>query len=191
MEVLDPLDKYLFESAAMAHGSGQAFLLFPQICLMELQLLASSSPDPDVLSHILQSILATVKMHHSNAEIIYQQVKLSLPSNCMTLFWVAGLLNDLCNHIICLEIFLVNSTVIFKKFEPGIISLYSRGYILISFSFFVQGGVKTILTGFANILTQSDSCYKGMYPYSLKAFTVWNSFVLVGQCNPVMKEIIV
>ncbi|XP_027006009.2 lysosomal-trafficking regulator isoform X2 [Tachysurus fulvidraco] len=95
MEVLDPLDKHLFESAAMAHGSGQAFLLFPQICLMELQLLASSSPDPDVLSHILQSILATVKMHHSNAEIIYQ-----------------------------------------------------------------QGGVKTILTGFANILTQSDSCYK-------------------------------
>ncbi|XP_058238437.1 lysosomal-trafficking regulator isoform X2 [Hemibagrus wyckioides] len=95
MELLDPVDKCLLESAAMAHGSGQVMLLFPQICLMELQLLANSSPDLDVLGHILQSLLAAVKMHHSNAEMIYQ-----------------------------------------------------------------QGGVKTILTGFANILTQSDSCYK-------------------------------
>ncbi|KAF7710729.1 hypothetical protein HF521_009601 [Silurus meridionalis] len=94
MEVLAPEECWL-GSAAMAHGSGQALLLFPQICLMELQLLASSSPDLDVLSHILQSLLGAVKMHRSNATLIYQ-----------------------------------------------------------------QGGVKTILTGFSDILCQSDPCYK-------------------------------
>lgn len=77
MELLDPIDQCLLESAAMAHGSGQILLLFPQICLMELQLLANSSPDLDVLGHILQSLLAAVKMHHSNAEMIYQQVTLT------------------------------------------------------------------------------------------------------------------
>ncbi|MCI4376677.1 hypothetical protein PGIGA_G00191140 [Pangasianodon gigas] len=94
MEVLAPVEECLLGSAAMAHGSGQA-LLFPQICLMELQLLANSSPDLDVLGHVLQSLLGAVKMHRSNAAMIYQ-----------------------------------------------------------------QGGVKTILTGFANILSQSNPCYK-------------------------------
>ncbi|KAM9477784.1 lysosomal-trafficking regulator isoform 2-T2 [Clarias gariepinus] len=82
-------------SASMVYGSGQAALLFPQICLLELQLLANSSPSLDVLSHVLQSLLGAVKMHHSNAAMVCQ-----------------------------------------------------------------QGGVKTILTGFANILTESNPCYK-------------------------------
>ncbi|KAL7889582.1 hypothetical protein AOLI_G00018400, partial [Acnodon oligacanthus] len=41
-------------------GGAQGLLLFPEICLMELQLLASSSPDLEVLDHVLQSLLKAV-----------------------------------------------------------------------------------------------------------------------------------
>uniref|UniRef100_A0A8C1V4L3 Lysosomal trafficking regulator n=1 Tax=Cyprinus carpio TaxID=7962 RepID=A0A8C1V4L3_CYPCA len=51
-------------------------LLFPEICLMELQLLASGSPDLEVLCHVLQSLLDAVKGHHNNAKLLYQQVRL-------------------------------------------------------------------------------------------------------------------
>lgn len=84
MEVLDPLEKSLLGSSAMACGSGKALMLFPQICLMELQLLASGSPDLDVLGHILESLLEAVNMHHSNAAMIYQQVTLTFFQNYTT-----------------------------------------------------------------------------------------------------------
>uniref|UniRef100_A0A8C2PWM7 Lysosomal trafficking regulator n=1 Tax=Cyprinus carpio TaxID=7962 RepID=A0A8C2PWM7_CYPCA len=82
--------------AGVPQGSGSGRLLFPEICLMELQLLASGSPDLEVLCHVLQSLLDAVKGHHNNAKLLYQ-----------------------------------------------------------------QGGVKAILTGFQNILSQSDASYKG------------------------------
>uniref|UniRef100_A0A8C2J5S4 Lysosomal trafficking regulator n=1 Tax=Cyprinus carpio TaxID=7962 RepID=A0A8C2J5S4_CYPCA len=81
--------------AGVPQGSGSGRLLFPEICLMELQLLASGSPDLEVLCHVLQSLLDAVKGHHNNAKLLYQ-----------------------------------------------------------------QGGVKAILTGFQNILSQSDASYK-------------------------------
>ncbi|RXN09374.1 lysosomal-trafficking regulator isoform X1 [Labeo rohita] len=81
--------------AGAPQGSGRGRLLFPEICLMELQLLASGSPDLEVLGHVLQSLSAAVKGHHNNAALLYQ-----------------------------------------------------------------QGGVKAILTGFQNILSQSDASYK-------------------------------
>ncbi|KAF4106147.1 hypothetical protein G5714_013809 [Onychostoma macrolepis] len=81
--------------AGVPQGSGHGRLLFPEICLMELQLLASGSPDLEVLGHVLQSLLGAVKGHHNNAALLYQ-----------------------------------------------------------------QGGVKAILTGFQNILSQSDASYK-------------------------------
>ncbi|XP_021328419.1 lysosomal-trafficking regulator isoform X2 [Danio rerio] len=81
--------------AGVPQGSVRGRLLFPEICLMELQLLASGSPDLEVLGHVLQSLLAAVKGHHNNAAQLYQ-----------------------------------------------------------------QGGVKVILTGFPNILSQSDASYK-------------------------------
>uniref|UniRef100_A0A671SVS4 Lysosomal-trafficking regulator-like n=1 Tax=Sinocyclocheilus anshuiensis TaxID=1608454 RepID=A0A671SVS4_9TELE len=83
--------------AGVPQGSGHGRLLFPEICLMELQLLASGSPDLEVLGHVLQSLLGAVKGHHNNAALLYQ-----------------------------------------------------------------QGGVKAILTGFQNILSQSDASYKGV-----------------------------
>uniref|UniRef100_A0A673MQ96 Lysosomal-trafficking regulator-like n=1 Tax=Sinocyclocheilus rhinocerous TaxID=307959 RepID=A0A673MQ96_9TELE len=82
--------------AGVPQGSGRGHLLFPEICLMELQLLASGSPDLEVLGHVLQSLFGAVKGHHNNAALLYQ-----------------------------------------------------------------QGGVKAILTGFQNILSQSDASYKG------------------------------
>lgn len=84
MEVLAPVEECLRGSTAVAPDSGQALLLYPQICLMELQLLANSCPDLDVLSHILRSLLGALKMHHSNAALIYQQVAHSLPFKMTT-----------------------------------------------------------------------------------------------------------
>lgn len=62
--------------AGVPQGSVRGRLLFPEICLMELQLLASGSPDLEVLGHVLQSLLGAVKGHHSNAALLYQQVRL-------------------------------------------------------------------------------------------------------------------
>uniref|UniRef100_A0A672PLH5 Lysosomal trafficking regulator n=1 Tax=Sinocyclocheilus grahami TaxID=75366 RepID=A0A672PLH5_SINGR len=62
--------------AGVPQGSGHGRLLFPEICLMELQLLASGSPDLEVLGHVLQSLLGAVKGHHNNAALLYQQVRL-------------------------------------------------------------------------------------------------------------------
>ncbi|XP_077073466.1 lysosomal-trafficking regulator isoform X2 [Siphateles boraxobius] len=81
--------------AGVPQGSVRGRLLFPEICLMELQLLASGSPDLEVLGHVLQSLLGAVKGHINNAALLYQ-----------------------------------------------------------------QGGVKAILSGFQNILSQSDASYK-------------------------------
>ncbi|KAI7805145.1 lysosomal-trafficking regulator isoform X2 [Triplophysa rosa] len=89
------LEECVVGMAGVPQGSGRGRLLFPEICLMELQLLASGSPDLEVLGHVLQSLLAAIKSHSSNAALLYQ-----------------------------------------------------------------QGGVKAVLTGFHNILSQSDACYK-------------------------------
>ncbi|KAI4900261.1 hypothetical protein NFI96_016679 [Prochilodus magdalenae] len=95
VDVAASLGECAFGTAAVAKGPVQGMLLFPEICFMELQLLASSSPDLDVLGHVLQSMLGVVRGHHCNAAMIYQ-----------------------------------------------------------------QGGVKSILTGFQNVLSQSNPSYK-------------------------------
>ncbi|KAJ7987342.1 hypothetical protein DPEC_G00325490 [Dallia pectoralis] len=76
-------------------GGLRGLLLFPEICLMELQLLAAGTPDLEVLDHVFHSLLGALKANTRNAALLYH-----------------------------------------------------------------QGGVKTILTGFQNILTQSDPRYK-------------------------------
>uniref|UniRef100_A0A6Q2WXU8 Lysosomal trafficking regulator n=1 Tax=Esox lucius TaxID=8010 RepID=A0A6Q2WXU8_ESOLU len=80
---------------ALPGGGGRGLLLFPEICLMELQLLAVGSPDLEVLDHVFHSLLGAVRANTRNAALLYH-----------------------------------------------------------------QGGVKTILTGFQNILTQSDPSYE-------------------------------
>uniref|UniRef100_A0A674BWS4 Lysosomal trafficking regulator n=1 Tax=Salmo trutta TaxID=8032 RepID=A0A674BWS4_SALTR len=52
---------------------GRGVLLFPEICLMELQLLASGSPDLDVLGHVFHSLLGAVRANPRNAALLYHQ----------------------------------------------------------------------------------------------------------------------
>uniref|UniRef100_A0AAX7SE80 Lysosomal trafficking regulator n=1 Tax=Astatotilapia calliptera TaxID=8154 RepID=A0AAX7SE80_ASTCA len=57
------------EGMPLNHGA----LLFPEICTMELQLLASGSPDLEVLSHVFHSLLSAVHANHHNAALLYDQ----------------------------------------------------------------------------------------------------------------------
>ncbi|KAJ3609859.1 hypothetical protein NHX12_021953 [Muraenolepis orangiensis] len=54
-------------------GLGRGALLFPEICTMELQLLASGAPDLDVLGHVFHSLLDTVRANRHNAALLYDQ----------------------------------------------------------------------------------------------------------------------
>ncbi|XP_047459394.1 lysosomal-trafficking regulator isoform X2 [Mugil cephalus] len=60
-------------AAAVADGPGRGVLLFPEICTMELQLLASGSPDLEVLSHVFHSLLGAVHANRRNAALLYDQ----------------------------------------------------------------------------------------------------------------------
>uniref|UniRef100_A0A3B4G9K6 Lysosomal trafficking regulator n=1 Tax=Pundamilia nyererei TaxID=303518 RepID=A0A3B4G9K6_9CICH len=64
------------EGMPLNHGAVQGAegtLLFPEICTMELQLLASGSPDLEVLSHVFHSLLSAVHANHHNAALLYDQ----------------------------------------------------------------------------------------------------------------------
>lgn len=65
----------LCESAVAADGPGLGVLLFPEICMMELQLLATGSPDLEVLNHVFHSLLGTVQANRRNAALLYEQVR--------------------------------------------------------------------------------------------------------------------
>ncbi|KAM9727298.1 lysosomal-trafficking regulator isoform 1-T3 [Menidia menidia] len=62
-----------FAAAVAADGPGRGVLLFPEICTMELQLLASGSPDLEVLSHVFHSLLGAVHANCRNAALLYDQ----------------------------------------------------------------------------------------------------------------------
>lgn len=59
-----------------AEGPGRGLLLFPEICTMELQLLATGPPDLEVLSHVFHSLLGAVSLNPRNAALLYDQVRL-------------------------------------------------------------------------------------------------------------------
>ncbi|XP_036071561.1 lysosomal-trafficking regulator isoform X2 [Oryzias melastigma] len=63
----------LREFAASLDGPGSGVLLFPEICTMELHLLASGSPDPKVLGHVFHSLLSAVQANPRNAALLYDQ----------------------------------------------------------------------------------------------------------------------
>ncbi|XP_063047649.1 lysosomal-trafficking regulator isoform X3 [Engraulis encrasicolus] len=68
-----PLGECVFGPLASAEGPGQGLLLFPEICIMDLHLLAASSPDLEVLAHVLQSLLGVVRANPLNASLLYKQ----------------------------------------------------------------------------------------------------------------------
>ncbi|KAI9519904.1 hypothetical protein NQZ68_022931 [Dissostichus eleginoides] len=63
----------LREFVAVADGPRRGILLFPEICTMELKLLATGSPDLEVLSHVFHSLLGAVHANHRNAALLYDQ----------------------------------------------------------------------------------------------------------------------
>lgn len=64
-----------FAAAASEDGPERGVLLFPEICAMELHLLASGSPDLDVLGHVFHSLLGAVHANRHNAALLYDQVR--------------------------------------------------------------------------------------------------------------------
>lgn len=71
----------LQELAVVADGPGRGVLLFPEICIMELQLLATSSPDLEVESHVFHGLLDAVHANRRNAALLYEQVRLPTSSS--------------------------------------------------------------------------------------------------------------
>lgn len=67
----------LQECAVTPDGPMRGILRFPEICTMELQLLATGSPDLEVLSHVFHSLLGAVHANHRNAALLYDQVRLT------------------------------------------------------------------------------------------------------------------
>ncbi|KAI4812815.1 hypothetical protein KUCAC02_024182, partial [Chaenocephalus aceratus] len=63
----------LREFVAVVDGPRRGILLFPEICTMELKLLATGSPDLEVLSHVFHSLLSAVHANHRNAALLYDQ----------------------------------------------------------------------------------------------------------------------
>ena len=66
----------LCQFAAVVDGPSRGVLLFPEICTMELQLLATSCPDLEVLSHVFHRLLDAVHANRRNAALLYNQVRL-------------------------------------------------------------------------------------------------------------------
>ncbi|KAG7492927.1 hypothetical protein MATL_G00019380 [Megalops atlanticus] len=58
---------------AEAEGPGRRVLQYPEICSMELLLLSTGAPDPEVLAHVFCSLLQTVRDNPRNATLLYQQ----------------------------------------------------------------------------------------------------------------------
>ncbi|XP_028844512.1 lysosomal-trafficking regulator isoform X1 [Denticeps clupeoides] len=69
----EPVRECAVGSLTMAEGPARGLLLFPEICTMELHLLASGSPDLEVLAHVLQNLLGAVRSNRRNAALLYEQ----------------------------------------------------------------------------------------------------------------------
>ncbi|XP_036404355.1 LOW QUALITY PROTEIN: lysosomal-trafficking regulator-like [Megalops cyprinoides] len=67
----DPSGERAF--GAEAEGPGRRVLQYPEICSMELLLLSSGAPDPEVLAHVFRSLLEAVRDNPRNATLLYQQ----------------------------------------------------------------------------------------------------------------------
>lgn len=125
----------LREFAAVADGPGRGVLLFPEICTMELQLLATGSPDLEVLSHVFHSLLGAVHANSRNAALLYDQVWLTTSSS-------------LCYFKSVFVLLFPSNCALINVSDP--------------LSWSSQGGVKTILSGFHNILSQRDPSFTGL-----------------------------
>uniref|UniRef100_A0A671VL17 Lysosomal trafficking regulator n=1 Tax=Sparus aurata TaxID=8175 RepID=A0A671VL17_SPAAU len=72
----------LREFAVVVEGPGRGVLLFPEICTMELQLLATGSPDLEVLSHVFHSLVLVHAQVNENC--LRNLLFIGLHSDCQT-----------------------------------------------------------------------------------------------------------
>lgn len=52
----------------------QGELIYPEICMLELQLLTVGSPSLDVLTHVFQNFLKVIRLKEKNATLLIHQV---------------------------------------------------------------------------------------------------------------------
>nr|XP_056708316.1 lysosomal-trafficking regulator isoform X1 [Euleptes europaea] len=57
----------------VSENLAQGELIYPEICMLELQLLTVGSPSLDVLTHVFQSFLKVIKLKEKNATLLMQQ----------------------------------------------------------------------------------------------------------------------
>ncbi|XP_060099186.1 lysosomal-trafficking regulator [Heteronotia binoei] len=57
----------------IAENLAQEELIYPEICMLELQLLTIGSPSLDVLTHVFQSFLKVIRLKEKNATLLMQQ----------------------------------------------------------------------------------------------------------------------
>ncbi|XP_048341727.1 LOW QUALITY PROTEIN: lysosomal-trafficking regulator [Sphaerodactylus townsendi] len=57
----------------IAENLAQGELIYPEICMLELQLLTVGSPSLDILTHVFQSFLKVIKLKEKNATLLIQQ----------------------------------------------------------------------------------------------------------------------
>lgn len=56
----------------------QGELIYPEICMLELNLLSAGNASLDVLAHVFQSCLEIVSQKERNATVLIEQVKMLL-----------------------------------------------------------------------------------------------------------------
>lgn len=71
-------------------GSRRGVLRFPEICTMELHLLATGSPDLEVLNHVFHSLLAAVHANQRNAALLYDQVRWTTLSSLILIVLISN-----------------------------------------------------------------------------------------------------
>ncbi|XP_077201679.1 lysosomal-trafficking regulator isoform X3 [Paroedura picta] len=57
----------------VAENLAQGELIYPEICMLELQLLTVGSPSLDVLTHVFQSFLKVIRLKEKNATLLMKQ----------------------------------------------------------------------------------------------------------------------
>lgn len=62
----------------LAENINQGELMYPEICMLELNLLSAGNASLDVLAHVFQSCLNIINQKERNAAVLIEQVKMLL-----------------------------------------------------------------------------------------------------------------
>lgn len=62
-------------SSDLIESLNQGELIYPEICLLELNLLLAGNPSLDVLAHVFESFLKIIRQKEKNASLLMHQVE--------------------------------------------------------------------------------------------------------------------